>query len=222
MKPRKPRDLPPFLQHWRKKLREAGHHLMAKRVVRRACDGCSACCTTKGIPSLGKRPWKPCHAIAEGGGCRIYGTRPNECRSYYCTWRLGFGEEDARPDRSGVVIDLDTNPEILARGLAHEGDSAQWTVALRADTPFSYLAAGSVVNDLARAGFRYFGCVDSTSGEGEPYLLSMRPKTIERMVKAFAQTGRAPWNTNPGLLDLDEHDMRSLEASRRFREEGRA
>lgn len=37
-------------------------------------------------------------------GCSIHDDRPKTCSSFYCGWLLGLGADDARPDRSGVIV----------------------------------------------------------------------------------------------------------------------
>jgi Fe-S-cluster containining protein len=39
-------------------------------------------------------------------GCSRYADRPATCRAYRCAWLDGYGEDDLRPDRSGIVYDL--------------------------------------------------------------------------------------------------------------------
>ncbi len=40
-------------------------------------------------------------------GCAAYETRPDDCRIYACAWLSGWGEEDDRPDKLGIVFDDD-------------------------------------------------------------------------------------------------------------------
>jgi hypothetical protein len=47
-----------------------------------------------------------CAAVAKGGGCGIYATRPRICRAYRCLWLQGQLEPEDRPDRLGAVLDL--------------------------------------------------------------------------------------------------------------------
>lgn len=78
----------------------------------RSCGECQACCVVlQVIPSndldngavLTKR-WEPCQW--KGGGiCLIYKHRPTPCAAYHCMWRLGWGDEDARPDRLGILAE---------------------------------------------------------------------------------------------------------------------
>ncbi len=69
----------------------------------RSCGECRACCTGLGVVELKKPPGTACrHECAQG--CAIYAQRPRPCREFHCLWRLGFGEETARPDRVGFFL----------------------------------------------------------------------------------------------------------------------
>lgn len=72
----------------------------------RACDGCTACCGVHAILETMSPSYRPCRYECPGVGCAIYAARPRECSGYYCAWRMGFGDEEDRPDRSGMVVDV--------------------------------------------------------------------------------------------------------------------
>lgn len=42
--------------------------------------------------------------------CSIYEDRPNTCRNYQCAWSQTLFDEDLRPDKCGVLISVETNP----------------------------------------------------------------------------------------------------------------
>ena len=72
----------------------------------RTCGDCVACCIYLRIEELDKAGLDPCSFLADPGpGCGIYGWHPAVCKGYRCTWLDGHGEEEDRPDRSGVLID---------------------------------------------------------------------------------------------------------------------
>jgi hypothetical protein len=73
---------------------------------RRACGTCTACCHVFAVKAVASPQYTWCRECEVGVGCRIYDARPEECRGFYCLWRMGFGTEDDRPDRRGVVLDL--------------------------------------------------------------------------------------------------------------------
>jgi hypothetical protein len=82
---------------------------MAKRLPDRPCGECSVCCTYKPIdaPGFAKAPGLACQHCLPSGGCGIYDTRFEICRTYRCGWKyLSWLPEAIRPDRSGVLIDI--------------------------------------------------------------------------------------------------------------------
>jgi hypothetical protein len=81
-------------------------------VAGRHCGQCSVCCVVLNIDSkeFQKFPGLPCTYLRQGKGCAIHDTVFPTCRHYYCAWRhlAAFGE-DWRPDKSGVLIDFQTD-----------------------------------------------------------------------------------------------------------------
>lgn len=77
----------------------------------RACGECSVCCVALNIDSreFQKFPGLACTYLRQGHGCSIHATVFPTCRAYHCGWRYlsGLGEE-WRPDKSGVLIDFQT------------------------------------------------------------------------------------------------------------------
>jgi len=73
---------------------------------RRSCGSCTMCCYVFEVPAVATRDYEWCRHCRVGVGCGIYETRPEDCRSFYCLWRMGFGTDEDRPDRHGVVMDL--------------------------------------------------------------------------------------------------------------------
>jgi hypothetical protein len=75
----------------------------------RGCGDCQACCTVVGVQELDKPHWTRClHQCASG--CAIYEQRPRTCHGYSCLWAAGLleGDEERRPDRLGIILDLRT------------------------------------------------------------------------------------------------------------------
>ena len=86
--------------------------LFVDMVADRNCGECSVCCVVLNVDTkeFQKLPGVPCGHLCEGGGCSIHATRYPVCRVYHCGWRyLGFLGEDWRPDKSGVLIDFQTD-----------------------------------------------------------------------------------------------------------------
>lgn len=86
-----------------------------------ACGGCTACCTIMRVEMQPEPKPARCrceHAIKHG--CAIYDTRPEPCREWACMWRISQDEPGIRmasalrPDRSGVVLELNTAGNIVA------------------------------------------------------------------------------------------------------------
>jgi hypothetical protein len=85
--------------------------------LERECGECSACCVWFEIGPIAKEQNEPCkelcnpasekgeHARTCGNSCGIYETRPTHCREYICAWLFGYGNEEDRPDKSGVILD---------------------------------------------------------------------------------------------------------------------
>jgi Fe-S-cluster containining protein len=71
--------------------------------ARRACDGCTACCSVFGVEEIDKKPWVPCEHLNDRG-CSVYETRPKMCHEFYCLWQSGLGPDSTRPDKLGVVF----------------------------------------------------------------------------------------------------------------------
>lgn len=93
----------------------------------RTCGPCTVCCTLQGVKDgmpdgKPKPPAEPCRFLATGecSGCSIYEQRPEECRTYTCLWLDGFGRLGDRPDRIGVMFEIQhtgtpPHPYVLAR-----------------------------------------------------------------------------------------------------------
>jgi hypothetical protein len=76
----------------------------------RMCGDCTVCCIAPNIdkPEIQKVSGAACRHCA-GGGCAIYETRPPVCSVYYCAWRtVDIFDEDWRPDKSGVLAQVET------------------------------------------------------------------------------------------------------------------
>ena len=75
----------------------------------RSCGECTVCCVALTIedPALRKAQGYRCQHLAREGGCGIYETRPQTCRTFYCGWRrLKWVRAPLRPDLSDVLIQL--------------------------------------------------------------------------------------------------------------------
>jgi hypothetical protein len=102
------------------------------------------------VHQIGKPPQRWCENCEIGVGCRIYETRPNDCRTFYCGWlldpRIG---DDWHPARSKMVVKFEPKRIIIfvdrdrrdawrkepyhsqirawaQSGMAHEGEVIVW------------------------------------------------------------------------------------------------
>ncbi|HJT42785.1 MAG TPA: hypothetical protein VJ750_04715 [Rhizomicrobium sp.] len=74
-------------------------------VSRRNCGTCTLCCKLLGVQEIRKPAGMMCGQCVEGSGCRIYDSRPRQCRLFNCYFltnpRL---REQWRPSKSRMVI----------------------------------------------------------------------------------------------------------------------
>lgn len=82
--------------------------LLGPLIASRDCGDCTVCCTvlTVDSPDFSKPAGVPCvHLGAQG--CSIHAVRPHICRTWFCAWRrVAAMPEEARPDRSGLLVSL--------------------------------------------------------------------------------------------------------------------
>jgi hypothetical protein len=71
----------------------------------RACGDCTLCCKVMAIEDLAKPAGQWCRHCKPGLGCRIYDSRPSECRDFNCLWLIDerFGPH-WRPSKSKLVL----------------------------------------------------------------------------------------------------------------------
>lgn len=77
----------------------------------RECGGCTACCVTLKVdtPDLKKPAGTPCPQLS-ATGCSIHAVRPTICRTSFCAWRrVAALPDEARPDRSGLIVSVSFN-----------------------------------------------------------------------------------------------------------------
>lgn len=81
----------------------------------RRCSKCTACCTTHSVDAIGKPEFTRCSSLRPGaGGCRIYKDRPESCREWACLWLMGVGVASDRPDKLGIVFDVQWSEPLAA------------------------------------------------------------------------------------------------------------
>lgn len=85
-----------------------------------ACGGCTACCTIMRVEMVPPKPARcQCEHVIRHG-CAIYYTRPDPCRDWKCGWLIaqtrpaGKLPSAFRPDRSGVVLEINSAGNLVA------------------------------------------------------------------------------------------------------------
>ena len=71
----------------------------------RSCGTCALCCKLLRVVALNKPMGQWCPHCLKRGGCGIYTSRPEECRTFNCGWLTNpeIGEE-WQPTRSRIVL----------------------------------------------------------------------------------------------------------------------
>lgn len=76
----------------------------------RSCGSCTACCEALAIqlPWGDKPQYKPCEKLKQGSNkaCGVYDERPEVCVRFRCLWLEGLGDNKDRPDKSGLVLNI--------------------------------------------------------------------------------------------------------------------
>lgn len=80
---------------------QAAHDAIAEHT--RKCGTCTYCCTTIGIE--GKPAGTACQHEIRGRGCAINDTKPDQCKHYFCLWKIGFGNSKDSPRETGIIVD---------------------------------------------------------------------------------------------------------------------
>lgn len=124
----------------RKHLKVLGRQFDAL-VASRACGPCSVCCTVLEVAELDKPVGVPCTELGEPG-CRVYDRRPKACQAYLCSWKMGFGEPQHRPNELGLLLSPIAGTSPMHPGfVAHELFEGAWQSA----------EAWSLLRDMARS-----------------------------------------------------------------------
>jgi len=85
-----------------------------------ACGTCTMCCTLMRVAMDPPKPERHTCEHCTGIGCGIYAERPEVCAGFQCLWLASqrtpaYALDPAlRPDRSGVVIDLNCALTLIA------------------------------------------------------------------------------------------------------------
>jgi hypothetical protein len=80
----------------------------------RSCGDCNLCCKIPGVGALQKKNLTWCSHCDIGKGCRIYETRPQECRDFRCLW---LDDETLPPEfapRRAHFVSFRTGPHVVS------------------------------------------------------------------------------------------------------------
>jgi hypothetical protein len=92
-----------------------GADSIARVVPGRECGTCMFCCKVMAIEEIAKPQNTWCSNCIRGVGCKIYDTRPTECRTFYCHWMLEKGLPDEwKPDRAKFVLMMNRAGHVTA------------------------------------------------------------------------------------------------------------
>jgi hypothetical protein len=82
----------------------------------RSCGDCSLCCKLLRIDAFNKPNGKWCAHCAPGrGGCKIYETRPDECRAFYCLWLISpHIAAEWQPNKCKMVLSVESDGHRIA------------------------------------------------------------------------------------------------------------
>ena len=70
----------------------------------KTCGSCTLCCKVVGVAELKKPADVWCGHCNKAKGCKIYDTRPLECRTFYCLFLLLQNHLQNLPQRYRVLI----------------------------------------------------------------------------------------------------------------------
>jgi len=77
------------------------------------CGDCTVCCEGYLIGNAYGNNYghgKKCIFLVSKK-CSIYTSRPEACKKYQCAWTQGLFPEQFRPDKSGVLVTVQTNKQ---------------------------------------------------------------------------------------------------------------
>jgi len=103
----------------------------------RHCGTCTICCTLLPISTerFRKTANQLCKHCDDGQGCRIYQSRPDFCRNFYCEWRLNPQIPATwRPEKSGIFIQRISREHIEGIPDTYDSPYALIFVLLRPDS----------------------------------------------------------------------------------------
>jgi hypothetical protein len=135
-------------------------------MLQRSCGECRECCTAMAVGEIGKGWYEKCARLSESG-CDIYGSHPTSCKDYHCLWLDGWGGEDDRPDKLGVIAGYGLFP--------HEGEHLPAVILVPTKagveiTDHEEWIWGNILKDAGR-GYGH--------PQGPPVLITQYPFSVE-------------------------------------------
>lgn len=74
----------------------------------RECGTCTLCCKVYDVPAVGATAGNWCPNCSAGRGCKIYQSRPQQCRDFLCLWMTqDFLGPDWKPEKARFVLTMD-------------------------------------------------------------------------------------------------------------------
>lgn len=170
----------------------------------RTCGDCRLCCKVLQITEVRNAPGPGYEEQADGrfaflkpsgkwcqfagrGGCSVYDEKPMSCADYHCGWLQGIGEDEDRPDKIKVVINIEETQEYGVLAVLYESYPGVVEKSKRARTLFDALWKIPVIDGIA---------------------IIPSPTTRRRLVhKLFGATTHVPldqeWREGELLVDAD-------------------
>ena len=62
---------------------------LREKCMANKCFDCNMCCKLPEIPSISKKSFSWCKDCNIGVGCKIYESRPQKCKYFYCMYYSG-------------------------------------------------------------------------------------------------------------------------------------
>lgn len=111
----------------------------ANLVAGRTCEGCALCCKLYEIPMLPKPVQTWCPHCAGQQTCSIYDARPQQCRDFFCHYRLDAAVPEhwkpslshmaLRSDPTGIriLVDVDSDYPDIWKSEPYYSDLKKWS-----------------------------------------------------------------------------------------------
>ncbi len=134
------------------------------------CGSCTLCCLKTAVPEIGKPVNFWCAFCDAVTGCKIYSSRPESCKKYFCLWYVNPQMPiTLRPDMCGVIF------EKLV-----DGHTYLALIDPKWEDAWKEVPVLEVMSQLNKQGFS----VVAFSGPGKPVNMSLGKGHTEKHVRA--------------------------------------